>query len=47
MAARGSNARRKDKRRRHAGTRKKAVEAAAALAQERPQPRRPTGKTAG
>lgn len=49
MAARGSNARKKDKRRRHAGTRKAQREAAAQIAQDRPQqPRRPTSdKPAG
>jgi hypothetical protein len=44
MAARGSNARKKDKRRRHAGTRKAQREAAALVTQERPQPRRPTSE---
>ena len=45
MAARGSNARKKAKRRRHAGARRAAAEAlAAAVGQDRPQqPRRPAG----
>jgi hypothetical protein len=40
MAARGSNARKKEKRRRHAKTRKAQREAAAQVIQERPQGRR-------
>jgi hypothetical protein len=47
MAARGSNARKKDKRRRHAKSRKAAAETIAQNAQDRPQPRRPTSDKAG
>lgn len=39
MAARGANARKKAKRRRHAKSRKAAVEAAATASQDRAQPR--------
>jgi len=42
MAARRGNAKKKDKRRRHAKSRKIASEAAATLASSRAQPRRPT-----
>lgn len=43
MAARGKNAKKKSKRRRHAGTRKLEREAAAAGAQFRAAPRRTAG----
>jgi hypothetical protein len=43
MAARGKNAKKKSKRRRHAGTRKLQREASAAGAQSRSAPRRAMG----
>jgi|GEM_PF-3058293 hypothetical protein len=41
MGASGMNAKRKQKRRRHAETRKKSAEKLAGVAESRPQPRRP------
>ncbi|HEY5338772.1 MAG TPA: hypothetical protein VIJ85_11240 [Rhizomicrobium sp.] len=47
MGASGMNAKKKDKRRRHAESRKIRREAAATVAESRPQPRRPSANKAG